>query len=127
MNYTVPELMLLITAISAAVVSIITAWRTKGSIEAKVVNEADKTREEVKINTKEVEKVHVLTNDRATKQDERIKGLDEEIKKLIAMLAEKEKEGAILADRIEQRVLNEEVTQVVKNQVVENQVVEKIK
>lgn len=127
MRYTVPELMLLITAVSAAIVSIITAWRTKGSIEAKVETASKITQAKVDTAITEVGKVHVLTNDRATKADTRIESLEAQIKLLIATIATKDQQAAIIEDRASQKNLVTDLinAQTVKTQTVETQVVKK--
>jgi hypothetical protein len=97
--YNVAELLVLIggiaTAISGMAVAIITAWRTGAKVEA-----ANKqTDAKVDGVATEVGKVHALTNDRATKQDEKISALQEEIKGLIALISTADKRSAVLEDR----------------------------
>lgn len=94
-SYSAAELLVLISgslaALGAAVVAIITAWRTGAKVDS-VDKKADKV-------VTEIEKVHTLTNDRATQQDKKIEELQSTIKVLITAMAQKDQQSAILADR----------------------------
>lgn len=89
--YTATELLLIIGALSAAAVAVITAWRTKGAVT--------EIKTDVKTNTEELTKVHTLVNDRATKQDALNLELQSQIKVLIATIASQDKERALIRDR----------------------------
>jgi len=82
-SYNVAEILVLVggiaTAITGMIVAIITAWRTGAKV--------DQTSVKVDTAIAEVAKVHVLTNDRATKQDQTIAALQEEIKVLVATIS----------------------------------------
>lgn len=102
--YTAAELIVLITSAFAACggmfVAIITAWRTGTKVDA--------TDKKVATTVTEIGKVHTLVNDRTTQQDRKIETLQETIKILIASIATKDQNSAILADR---KVQNESSAQ----------------
>ena len=85
MNYTAPEVLLIIAAVGALIVNAITAWKTGNAVQQTLIKTA-------------IIEGHV--NSKETKYVEQIASLQKEVDILKTVIVEKEKIAALLAQSV---------------------------